>query len=272
MSRFSNGSFGLGLCLGAAILLPIGMMFMKAASNDTPSRSMLATTTAATSSGGERRTLTVTGQAETSVVPDLCLIRVSRESKHPTSAATAFADNSKAVAGIVAAAQRVGMLEKDMAMTNLNLSPQYRYDHGSDGTSKRVFEGHSVSQDLTLKVRDLTKVSTVLDAAVAAGATEISSVQFTVESPAKAAEDLRNAAYDNALKKAQKIAELTGVVLGKPVDISEVEPGAEGGGRPPVMYRSARMQVAGTMAMDSGAVMPGETKLVHTVTVVYEIL
>jgi len=274
MSRFSNGSwpsFGLGLCLGAAILLPIGMMFMKTASNDTPSRSMLATTTAATTSGGERRTLTVTGQAETSVVPDLCLVSVSRESMHPTSAATAFENNSKAVAGIVAAAKRVGMLEKDMAMTNLNLSPQYHFD-GSTGRNKRVFDGHSVSQHLTLKVRDLTKVSTVLDAAVAAGATEISSVQFTVESPAKAAEDLRNAAYDNALKKAQKIAELTGVVLGKPVDISEVEPGAEGGGRPPVMYRSERMQVAGTMAMDSGAVMPGETKLVHTVTVVYEIL
>ena len=124
-------------------------------------------------------------------MPDLCIIRVSRESKHPTSAATAFEENNKAVAGIVAATKRVGLVDKDLQTTNLNLSPQYRYDHSSDGSNKRVFEGHSVSQDLTVKIRDLGKISTVLDAVVAAGATEIGSVQFTVESPAKAAEGLR---------------------------------------------------------------------------------
>ena len=212
----------------------------------------------------ERRTITVTGTAEVNVPPDICYLSFGCESFDKKSATVAYKANSQAMVAVAAAIKAAGIPDKDIQTTNLTMAPQYRYD---EKPTRRYFDGYKVSQRVSVKVRDLSKVSAVLDAAVTAGANEVGSVSFTVENPKKYTADARVDALKAAKAKAEKICEVTGMKLGKPITVSENEPGN---------YRSYYAQTANAAVdfaggdQDISSLQPGEMKLAHTVYVTYE--
>ena len=219
----------------------------------------------------KRRTVTVQGHADVFVSPDICLITFSRETIDMTSVSTAFTENGRVIKEMSTIVKDAGIEEKDVQTTNLVIGPMYSYEH--DGIrQKKVFEGYRVTQDMAVKVRDMTKISSLLDACITAGATEVKNVQFTVENPRRYSEAVRVEALEQALKKATKICEVTGMTLGQPITITENE---TDGPQPHQQYGMMRMQMA--MAADSSggdatAVAQGEIKLTHTVHIVYEIM
>lgn len=210
------------------------------------------------------RTITVTGTAEVTVVPDICYMSFGATTRNPTSAIRGYADNAAVMNAITEALKAKGLDPKDVQTSNLTITPQYRYE---DKPSRRVFDGYLVSHTLSVKVRDLAKVSAVLDAAVGAGATEVGGVNFTVENPKRYTADARVDALNAARVKAERLCATAGMKLGKPTTISEQEPGSYG------YY--AQANTAFSRAPDgmgeSGDVLsPGATKLTHTVFVTYE--
>ena len=220
----------------------------------------------------KRRTVTVQGHADVFVSPDICLITFSKETIDMNSVSTAFTENGRVMKEMSTIVSNAGIEDKDVQTTNLVIGPTYRYDH-ENGRQKKVFEGYRVTQDMTIKVRDMTKISSLLDACITAGATEVRNVQFTLENPRKYSEAVRVEALEQALNKATKICEVTGMTLGQPITITENETDGPPSSHQP--YNGMmRMQ---TMAMDSGggsgdttAVAQGEIKLTHTVHIVYE--
>ena len=187
-----------------------------------------------------------------------------------TSVSTAFTENGKVMKAMSTIVTDAGIEDKDVQTTNLVIGPTYRYDH-EDGRQKKVFEGYRVTQDMTVTVRDMTKISSLLDACITAGATEVKNVQFTVENPRKYSEAVRVEALDQALKKATKICEVTGMTLGQPITITEIETDGPQEHQP----YNGMMRMKASFAMDSGggeatAVAKGEIKLTHTVHIVYE--
>jgi uncharacterized protein YggE len=211
------------------------------------------------------RTLTVTGTAQVTVTPDICYMSFTTTKQDKKSAIRAYQMNTDAMNAVIAAIKEQGIEMKDIQTSNLNISPQYHYD---EDNSRRIFDGYLVTNTTTVSVRDLGKVSGVLDAAVTAGATEVGYVNFTVENPKRYTADARVEALNAAKAKAQKIADVAGVTLGKPLTISENEPGSYGGW----FQANAQVQRDQTITGDETAnLAPGQAKISHTVYITYEI-
>ncbi len=211
------------------------------------------------------RTLAVTGTAEVAVSPDICYMTFVVTTEHKTSAVKSYKKNNELMTEVSAAIRELDIESKDIQTRNFSITPEYRW---IEKTNKRVFEGYEVSHTLFIKVRDLEKVSDILDAAVTAGATQVSSVTFTVENPKKYLVDARVEAIKAARKKAELMAGTAGVKLLKPMSISEYEPGG--------YYRfAAQANVAFDATTLSGgesvSLEPGEVKLSLTVNITYEI-
>jgi uncharacterized protein YggE len=116
-------------------------------------------------------------------------------------------------------------------------------------------------------VRDLDTVSSVLDDATEAGgdAARINGISFAVDEPERYESDARKAAVEDARKRAEELAALAGVRLGKVRSITESGasmPFAERG------YGGVMLQSA---AAPRTPISPGETEISLSVSVVYMI-
>lgn len=223
-------------------------------------------TVALAAADGPTRTLTVTGTGQVSVSPDICYMEFGAETSSPQSASAAYKANSDAMNAMIQALKAAGIPTKDIQTTRLFLRPRYM----DPRTGKRDLSEYSVEQSVSVKVRDLSKVSAVLDAAVVAGANSIGSVEFTVEDARKYTQDARTEALRNAKAKAERIALDAGVKLGKPMTI--VEGGSAYGYRDRVGGVRPTGEGVGPQGGAAGSELEaGETKLTQSMTVTYEL-
>ncbi|MBN2378878.1 SIMPL domain-containing protein [candidate division WOR-3 bacterium] len=212
-----------------------------------------------------RSTLYVTGTAEVTVTPDICYLSLAVETFHKE-IGQAYTQNNDLTNKVKKAIKEKGVENKDMQTTGFYISPIYDYD---DYDRQKLIE-YSVSHYLTVKIRDLDKVPDILDAAVKAGATSVDNVSFTVENPKEYTQEARQEAIKAARKKAEILAQLNGVTLGKPISISEAEPG--GYSYYSNYYPQASMAYGDFYRNGGGAPLEqGEIKLTHTVYITYEI-
>ena len=121
--------------------------------------------------------------------------------------------------------------------------------------------GFRASNRVTVKIRDVTKVASVIDMLVGAGANDVGNISFEVTQASKLLDEARERALADARRKAEIYAKAAGVTLGAPLSISE------GGG--PVPLFKARMATAPMAA--PAAVAPGEETLSVTVNVSWAI-
>jgi len=219
------------------------------------------------SASSTSRTIQVTGTAQVNVTPDICFVDVTVNTRNRQSASKAYDKNNGIAAEIRAAAESLGIDEKDVKSTSFTIAPQYRW---SDSQERSVFDGYLVSHSLRVQVRDLDTVSDVLDAAVTAGAKTVNQVLFTVEHPKEHTKEARTEAMLAARRKAEEFAKLNGVQLGKPITISEAEPGQVW---EHAQYRANTWTGADMLleAEASATLAPGQSSLTHTVYVTYEL-
>ncbi len=198
--------------------------------------------------------LTVTGDASVAVAPDTAVMRIGVTSQAKT-AREASAANASQMTSVLTAIKETGIADRDVQTSRLSLQPQY--DPNKNGTARLL--GFQVTNQVTIRIRDTDKLPAVLDRAIAAGANEMSGIEFIVSEQSKLLDQARDDAIADARRKAELYAKAAGVKLGKVVAISE-----EGANPParPVMQ-----------AMRSGAVpvAPGEQILRASVGVSYEI-
>ena len=72
---------------------------------------------------------------------------------------------------------------------------------------------------MTVTVRDLTKIGSILDAAVKAGANKIYGIQFDLEDREAAQQQAITVAMENAQARAEVLAEAAGVELGQVISL-----------------------------------------------------
>lgn len=114
-------------------------------------------------------------------------------------------------------------------------------------------------------MRNLARLGEVLDQAIAAGATDVFGVSFTVSEASKALDAARAAAIADAKRKADIYAKAAGAQVGRPIDISE----ANAAPRP--MARFAASAANRAMAAPT-PVAAGENTLHISLSVTYELL
>ena len=201
------------------------------------------------------RTLLVTGIGHITVAPDICYMRLGAQTSSPHSASAAYRENCATVNAVVQALKTAGIPANDIQTNDLYVTPNYSND---PKTGKNSLSGYSVSQFVSVKVRDLTKVSAVLDAGVAAGANDVGGVRFTVEDAGKYTERARTEALKDAKTKAETMAADAGVKLG---EVMSIEAESDGG---------YRLEVTGAGG-PSSQLQVGETEISQTVDVTYSL-
>jgi len=199
------------------------------------------------------KVVTVTGEATVAVAPDAAVIRIGVSSQDKT-AREASEANSKQMTAVLAAIKDNGISERDIQTSRLSLQPQY--DPNKSGTARLT--GFQASNQVTVKIRDIDNVPSVLDRAIAAGANELSGIEFVVSEQSKLLDRARDDAIADAHRRAELYAKAAGAKLGHVVAITE-----EGTAPPPRPMQALR---AGAVPIS-----PGEQTLRAMVTVSYEL-
>jgi uncharacterized protein YggE len=120
-----------------------------------------------------------------------------------------------------------------------------------------------VNNQLEVTLRDVSKLGDVLNAATTAGANNIWGISFDLSDKRPLLDKARAQAIENAKRDAARVAELSGVKLGKLLRVTD---GAVSGGGPVPMMR---MQAYG--ADNSVPVQRGELSVSHQVSLEYAI-
>jgi uncharacterized protein YggE len=161
----------------------------------------------------------VNGQGKVTVVPDLGILQLGVEAQADT-VATAQSQAATAMNAVIAALKANGVAEKDIQTRYFSINKVTRWD---DKGSAEIVIGYRVSNTVTVKVRALDKTGAIIDAVAEAGGdlTRINSISFTVEDPTPYEKEAREKAMADARAKAEQLATLGGINLGKPTYISE---------------------------------------------------
>lgn len=200
------------------------------------------------------RTVTVTGEATVGVAPDTAVIRIGVSSQEKT-AREAGEANARQMTSVLAAIKASGIAERDIQTSRLSLQPQY--DPNKGGTARLT--GFQATNQVTVRIRDIDSLPTVLDRAIGAGANEMSGIEFVVSEQSKLLDQARDDAIADARRKAELYARAAGAKVGQVVSISEEGPA------PP--------QPRPMQAVRAGAVpvVPGEQTLRAIVSVSYQL-
>jgi uncharacterized protein YggE len=138
--------------------------------------------------------------------------------------------NSKLMTAITAMLLQSGIAEKDVQTSRFSVQPVYA---PQEPRAEPRLAGYSVSNQLSVKIRQIGKLGEILDRLVAAGATDIGNVVFLVSDPSKATDQAREAAIADARRKAEVYAKASGLRLGRVLWITE----DAGFAPPPAMRR-----------------------------------
>jgi uncharacterized protein YggE len=201
----------------------------------------------------------VSGEGEVTVTPDLATLSLGITAQ-AASVAEAQSQATEAMNSVMAALTDSGVEEEDIQTQYFSIYPVTRWD---DEENEEVVVGYRVTNMVTAKIREIDNADSIIDAVVAAGGDyiRINNISFSVDDPSPYYEEVRQEAMADAIDKAEQLADLAGVELGKPTYISE------GTIYPPVIYRDVVMEGSAPTPIS-----PGEIELTLTVQVVYAIL
>lgn len=199
------------------------------------------------------RSITVTGEATVSVAPDNANIRlgVTSQGKNAREASEA---NAKLMTSVLAAIRDAGVADRDVQTSRLSLQPQY--EQGKAGPARLL--GFQVTNQVSIRIREIEKFPGILDRAIAAGANEMSGIEFVVSEQSKLLDQARDDAVADARRKAELYAKAAGVKLGPVSSISE-----EGSSPPRPVVQAMRASAV--------PVAPGEQLLRAAISVTFEL-
>ena len=186
----------------------------------------------------------VNGTGKASGAPDIAVISLGVEALEDT-AAEARAEAAKAMADVMAVLTEAEIPAKDIQTSYFNISPRFqgvevqRCDDDEEGDSsagtsswsKRncydVWEnrliGYSVSNQASVKIRDLEDAGTIIDQVTEAAGdlVRIQGISFDIDDPQPLRDEARENAVADMKRKAELLAELSGVDLGRLVYVNE---------------------------------------------------
>lgn len=205
------------------------------------------------------RSLTTSGSATVSVLPDTAILYVVVESEGKD-AAKAAQDNASRTDKVWAAVTAAGADRDASATSGYNLWPEY------EAGRPDAIKTYRVTNSLKVVTHDLAAAGKISDAALRAGASRIQSVQFSLEKE----EQYQSQALSRAAAEARKKADIIAQSLGTSVTgVLSVTASAPSSG-------TYRFRMANAV-MDSGAapapteLTPEKQDITRNVTVVFQI-
>ena len=164
----------------------------------------------------QRDTITIDGTGKVTGIPDIANIELGLQTEKKN-VSDAQKENTLTMNKLVDALKSIGIDKKDIQTSNYSIYPQYDWLQGG----KQVLRGYQVSQSVTVKIRDLNKVSDVISKAGELGLNQVGGLTFTMDDPEALKVQAREKALANAKEKADALAKIMDVKLGKVVSFSE---------------------------------------------------
>tara|TARA_Y100000310_G_scaffold344574_1_gene458077 strand:- start:4649 stop:5422 length:774 start_codon:yes stop_codon:yes gene_type:complete len=207
-------------------------------------------------------TITISGEGGVTATPDITQVSLGYQTEDQD-VAKAQQDNTEKMNKLINQLKDLDIDKEDIKTTNYSIYPRYDYIN-----RQQTLRGYQVSQNVSVKIRDLDKIGEVLSLAGSAGANQVSGLSFTIDDPEDLRQQAREEALANAKEKAEALAKVAGVKLGRLVSFNE-----SGGG-----YDYPMPMFAEAKAMDIGIggaapdIEPGSQDITVNVTVTYEVL
>lgn len=205
-------------------------------------------------------TLVVSGRAEIKAEPDMAIFTAGVETRGRT-VEEARAANAQAMTSIRERLLELGADERDLQTRNFRVNAEWQYHN--DGS--RTLIGYVVGHSLQVTVTDLTNLGPWLDAAMQAGANQVSGPTFGLTNPEELEALALTEAVRKARAKAETLARASGVFLKRVVHITEHVNTPVGGAMRSLAVADAVAEFAPT------PISPGEISVTATVTLTFEI-
>ncbi len=211
---------------------------------------------------GQARTLTVSAVGTVTLNPDIAYLSIGVQT-NDIDIAQAVSSNNTLAQAVVAALQKNGVEAKDIQTSNFSIYTSQNIDK----LTGQQISGNSFTVDNTVSVtvRDLSKIGSLLDAAIQAGANNINSISFDLADKTAAMAQARQQAMGSAKSLAAEIAKTAGLSLGEIQSISY----GENGVTPAFAYGMGGGGTVGAAAAPSAPINPGQIQLTASVTVTY---
>jgi len=235
-------------CLGMALMIPAVVLAQNPSASPSP----------------REPEITTWGRGEVKLAPEYASVQFSVATQSPSAIETA-SQNARKISAILAALRANGLTEQQATTSGYTLSQTYEYPKNQPAR----LNGFAARNTIRAEIRRLDDVGKVIDAAIQAGATDVTSIQFLPP----AADAARRTALDEAVKQARAdadaMARAAGGSLGRLISI-----GYAGLAQPGSAYIQGAVLTSGGMASAPPVtpVVPGDISVVAQVLTRWEFL
>ena len=218
------------------------------------------TETTVVTRGQDAAGVSVSGTGSVFGEPDVALVTLGVEAEADT-VGDARSEAAEAMDAMLEALKSGGVEDDDIQTARFSVQPQFDFVDG-----RQRLRGFSVSNIVTVKVRNIDDTGSLLDDAIEAGGdlARVDSLRFTIDDPSALEDEARRLAMAEAKAKAETLAEEGGVSIGSPLSISE------GGGAVPIPFAAGEFAALADEAVRS-PIEVGQLEVLVSVQVVYEL-
>lgn len=211
-----------------------------------------------------QRTVTVLGEGKVTAVPDYATLTFSVVSEG-TDPALLVGENADKMNRAIKFVKQQGIEDKDIKTAQYYLSPRYEYQ---EFLRRTFISGYTITQSVTVKVRDLAKAGPVLGGLPEFGVNQVSGPNFEIgdEERETLLAEAREQAFAKAREKAEAMAKGNGVRIRRVVTFSE------SGGPTPYFFKEALgARADAPVSLPVPTIEPGSQDVTVSVSVTYEI-
>jgi len=208
-----------------------------------------------------RDTVTIGGEGKVTAKPDVAKVQLGIVTEGAT-VKDIQKKNTEKMNAIISALKGMGIKSEDLQTENYNLNPRYDWTDG-----KQNLIGYVVSQNLSVKIRDLDKAGDVIAKGGELGSNQIGGIQFVIDDPKALEAQARDKAIDDARQKADVLAKKLGLQVAKVISFNE----SSGNVIPPQPYLMMDKAMASGEAAPAPQIEPGSQEVISNVSVTFEV-
>jgi uncharacterized protein len=251
----------IGIKAGVSLLLPIDFNKVNAYAQHNSSSTIHNSTDNTISNNST--IITVSGMASTNVKPDKVTLSLGIQTTNKTANAALIA-NSKLMNRVIDRLKSTGVKDNETSTSSFSISPNYSLV----GTKENI-TGITVNNFIKLDSSNTTNVSKWVDSSIAAGATSINDIYFSLSD--KKLVETKNTLIKNAISDALRKAVIAASTIGQRViGLSSINLDVPVFNMP-LSARLASPQAASASNPISPPVMPGERQVSQEVSIVVKL-
>lgn len=211
------------------------------------------------------RSFSVAGEGKVVAIPDIAQFTFSVITQGGTDIAGLQNENTEKTNQAIAFLKAQNIDAKDIKTISYNLEPRYQRYSCKVGELCPPSEivGYTVTQTVSVKIRDFGKIGIVLSGVIESGANSVSQLSFTIDDQTSLENQARTEAINQAKEKAKLVAKAGGFRMGRLIAIEESYQPFYGYGLGGGMKAE--------LVAPSPAIEPGSQEITINVTLRYEI-